>query len=122
MGAIFSTAVPATIMRSDWRGVPRNTSAPNRERSWREPMPGITSIAQEARPDGKGQIEDGRGQLMTESTEVVRTLCPKRLSISPIRSSGPAERLALPHVHVPDDEDQDENEHLDQAEEPEPIE
>src|SRR5438128_1446219 len=32
-GAIFLVTVPATIIRSDWRGDARNTSAPNRAMS-----------------------------------------------------------------------------------------
>mgnify|MGYP006997611474 CR=1 FL=1 len=32
-GAIFRESRPATIIRSDWRGEPRNTSAPKRAMS-----------------------------------------------------------------------------------------
>jgi hypothetical protein len=32
-GAIFRDSRPAMIMRSDWRGEPRKTSAPNRAMS-----------------------------------------------------------------------------------------
>src|SRR6476660_7204124 len=119
MGAIFSTTVPATIIRSDCRGVPRNTSAPNRARSKRASMTAIISIAQQARPNCIGQIEERRAQLITESTVVVRTLSSKRLSTRPIFFRfflSPVERLALPDVEIPDDQDDEEDQHLDQSE------
>src|SRR5713101_554510 len=123
IGAIFSTTVPATIIRSDWRGVPRKTSAPKRARSCRASMTAIISIAQQARPNCIGQIEERRAQLMTESTVVVRMFSSKRLSIRPMKDpSGPVERLAFPDVEVADHEDQQEDEHLDQAEQPQPVE
>src|SRR5512132_746062 len=107
IGAIFSTTVPATIIKSDWRGVPRKTSAPKRERSCRASMTAIISIAQQASPNCIGQIEERRAQLMTESTVVVTTLSPKRLSTRPMRSGslGPVQGLALPAVEVADDQD-----------------
>ncbi len=89
IGAIFSTTVPATIMRSDWRGVPRKTSAPKRARSCRESMTAIISIAQQARPNCIGQMEERRAQLMTESTVVVRMFSSNRFSTSPIDSFRP---------------------------------
>src|SRR5229473_3786062 len=60
------------------------SSAPNRARSKRASMTAIISIAQQASPNCIGQIEERRAQLMTESTVVVRTLSPKRLSTSPM--------------------------------------
>src|SRR5712691_2944452 len=126
MGAIFSTTVPATIIRSDWRGVPRKTSAPNRDRSCRASMTAIISMAQQARPNCMGQIEERRAQLMTESTVVVTTLSSNRLSIRPMRAFlprlCPVERLALPTVDVPDDQDRQEDEHLDEPEEAQTVE
>src|SRR5580765_5243379 len=125
MGAIFSTTVPATIIRSDWRGVPRKTSAPKRDRSCRASMTAIISIAQQARPNCMGQIDDRRAQLMTESTVVVRTFSSNRLSIRPMRSfrgSRPVEGVPLPAVDVPHDQDQEEDDHLDEAEEAEAVE
>jgi len=47
-GAIFLDSRPATIMRSAWRGEARNTSAPNREMSYRDAAIDIISIAQHA--------------------------------------------------------------------------
>ena len=47
-------------------------------------MTAIISIAQQARPNCIGQIEERRAQLMTESTVVVTTLSSKRLSIRPM--------------------------------------
>src|SRR5215510_14485299 len=111
MGAIFSTTVPATIMRSDWRGVPRKTSAPKRERSCRASMTAIISMAQHASPNCMGQIDERRAQLMTESTVVVAMLSSKRLSINPLRvprALSPVQRLALPAVQVAHDEDRQE--------------
>src|SRR6266545_5902214 len=133
MGAIFSTTVPATIIRSDCRGVPRKTSAPNRARSWRESMTAIISMPQHARPHCIGPIDDRRAQLMTESSDVVRTLLSKRSTIPAIQpsvfssgsdppASGPVQRFALPNVEVPDHQDQEKNEHFDEAEQAEPVE
>src|SRR5215471_4303397 len=127
MGAIFSTTVPATIIRSDCRGVPRKTSAPKRARSNRASMTAIISIAQQASPNCIGQIEERRAQLMTESTVVVKTLSSKRLSspmlLRPASGAlGPVQGLALPDVEVADHQDHQENEHLDQAEEAELVE
>ncbi len=64
-GAIFKVTVPATIIRSDWRGDGRNTSAPNRAMSKRDVVDAIISIAQHARPNVSGQIADLRAQLNT---------------------------------------------------------
>src|SRR5438552_15418709 len=55
-GAIFSVTVPATIMRSDCRGLGRNTSAPNRAISNREEHDAIISIGQQPRPKVNGQV------------------------------------------------------------------
>src|SRR5262245_66236870 len=120
-------------MRSDCRGVPRKTSAPKRERSWRASITAIISMAQHARPNCIGQIEERRAQFMTESTVVVTMFSSNRLSIRPMRfpsRSGsqealplcPVEGLPLPAVEIPDDENRQEDHHLDQAEQPQPIE
>ena len=47
-------------------------------------MTAIISIAQQARPNCIGQMEDFRAQLMTESTVVVTTFSSNRLSIRPM--------------------------------------
>lgn len=73
-GAIFWETRPAIIMRSDWRGEPRKTSAPKREMSKREALIAIISMAQQAKPKVIGQIEFLRAQLIALSTVVVRTL------------------------------------------------
>src|SRR5579883_2730739 len=62
-GAILSVTVPATIMRSDWRGLGRNTSAPKRAMSKREVLEAIISMAQQARPKVNGHTEDLRAPL-----------------------------------------------------------
>src|SRR5436309_15775016 len=62
-GAIFLVTVPATIIRSACRGEGRNTSAPNRARSHRAIAAAIISMAQQARPKFRGQMEFLRPQL-----------------------------------------------------------
>ena len=74
-GAILSVTVPATIMRSDCRGLGRKTSAPKRAISKREVLAAIISMAQQAKPNVSGQMEDSRAQLNTWSTEVVTIFC-----------------------------------------------
>src|SRR5665213_3657278 len=64
-GAILFDTRPAMIIRSDWRGEPRMTSAPKREISKREPIIDIISIAQQARPKLMGQMAFLRPQLTT---------------------------------------------------------
>src|SRR3954453_18228708 len=73
-GAIFLVTVPATIIRSDCRGDARKTSAPNRAMSKRDADAAIISIAQHARPNPIGQIDDSRAQLRTRSMLVVMKL------------------------------------------------
>src|SRR5262245_12544099 len=63
---------PATIIRSAWRGEPRNTSAPKRDTSKRGPAIAIISIAQHARPKPSGQIAFARAQFTTLETVVNR--------------------------------------------------
>src|SRR5439155_21268972 len=70
-GAILSVTVPATIIRSDCRGLGRKTSAPNRAMSKREVVEAIISMAQQAKPNVSGQSADLRAQLKTWSTLVV---------------------------------------------------
>src|SRR5260221_13230980 len=72
-GAIFRDRRPATIMRSDWRRLARNTSAPKRAMSYREQLMAIISIAQHARPNVTGQIDERRAHCTIFSTVVVRT-------------------------------------------------
>src|ERR1700758_1141264 len=69
-GAIFCETRPAIIIRSDWRGEGRNTSAPKRAISNRDAPIAIISIAQQARPKVMGQMEFLRAQLMAESNVV----------------------------------------------------
>src|SRR3984957_1767586 len=64
-GDIFSVTVPATIIRSAWRGDGRNTSEPNRAMSNRDVVEAIISIAQHANPNVSGQIALLRAQLKT---------------------------------------------------------
>src|SRR5215470_16951884 len=69
-GAIFSVGVPATIIKSDWRGLGRKKT-PNLSRSNRDAPVAIISIAQQASPKVIGHIADLRAQLKTKSTVVV---------------------------------------------------
>jgi hypothetical protein len=64
-GAIFKVTVPATIIRSDCRGLGRKTSAPNRAMSNRDVLAAIISMAQHARPKVSGHTDDLRAQLKT---------------------------------------------------------
>src|SRR2546423_12027469 len=64
-GDILSVTVPATIMRSLWRGLGRKTSEPKRAISKRAVDDAIISIAQQARPKVIGQMADFRAQLKT---------------------------------------------------------
>src|ERR1700686_2564121 len=83
-GAIFLVTVPATIIRSDWRGDARNTSAPNRAMSNRDAEAAIISIAQQARPKPIGQMDDSRAQFSTRSMLVVMKLSSNLWSIRPM--------------------------------------
>ena len=64
-GAILRVTVPATIIRSLWRGLGRKTSEPKRAISKRAVEAAIISMAQQANPKVMGQIADLRAQLKT---------------------------------------------------------
>src|SRR5215813_1482340 len=68
-GAIFCETRPAMIIKSDWRGEGRKTSAPKRAISKRDAPIDIISIAQQARPKVIGQMEFLRTQFTTLSSE-----------------------------------------------------
>src|SRR3989442_4169133 len=70
MGAILMVTVPDTIIRSECRGEAHGTM-PKRSTSKRDANVAIISIAQHARPNVTGQIEDLRAQLKILSVEVV---------------------------------------------------
>src|SRR3989475_4243668 len=59
-------------MRSAWRGDARNTSAPNRAKSYRAALVAIISMAQQASPKVAGQSDERRAQLTIFSTVVVK--------------------------------------------------
>ena len=50
--------MPATSIRSDWRGLGRNTSAPKRAMSKRAALEAIISMAQQASPKVSGHRDD----------------------------------------------------------------
>src|SRR5206468_12187468 len=80
-GAIFKVGVPATIIKSDWRGLGRKIPAPKRSMSKRDAPVAIISIAQQANPNVIGQRADLRAQLNTKSTVVVMIFFSNRSSI-----------------------------------------
>src|SRR3954464_7187136 len=111
-GAILRESRPATIIRSDWRGLPRKTSAPNRATAEREQLMAIISIAQHARPKVTGQIEERRAHCTIFSTLVVSTGMSKSDS-SPTVST-PIERTFAPDVDVTGEQQRHEEQHLDE--------
>src|SRR5437899_12415058 len=63
-GPILTDTVPATIIKSAWRGLERKTSEPKRERSyWAAEAAALSSIAPQARPYPRGQTERERAQF-----------------------------------------------------------
>src|SRR4051794_35145703 len=72
-GAIFRETRPETIITSAWRGLARNTSEPNRARSFLDEVAFIISIAQHANPKVAGHKDDFLAQLISESSRVVNT-------------------------------------------------
>ena len=81
---LYWVTVPATIIISAWRGVLRNTSAPNLARSYRDAPVAIISMAQQASPNESGHGEEERAQLKIQSREVIKTLSSNFPSITPI--------------------------------------
>src|ERR1035438_2386152 len=90
-GAILRVTVPATIMRSLCRGLGRKTSAPKRAISKREVLAAIISMAQQARPNVSGQMDDSRAQLNTWSTLLAR---PRRPHLQLVRDRSIAAHAA----------------------------
>src|SRR5512138_900415 len=73
-GIIFLVTVPDTIIKSAWRGLGRMISIPKREKSNRLVAVAIISIAQQARPNIIGQIDDRLPQLYILSRVVTSTI------------------------------------------------
>src|SRR6185503_12922534 len=95
-GAILRDRRPATIIRSDWRGDPRNTSAPKRAMSYRPQLIAIISMAQHASPNVTGQMAERRAHCTIFSTVVVRIgMCTSAMSF-PL--AAPVEGALAPHV------------------------
>src|SRR5512140_2171998 len=130
--AIFSVSVPATIIRSETRGVARG-AMPKRSRSARGPPVCIISMAQHARPNSMYQSEDLRVQLRSSSTFVVSTISGTVLSsdIDPFsrrHASGlwrrrsrndflhPVQIALAPHIDEAEDQDRNEQHDLEQCE------
>src|SRR4051794_25796392 len=80
IGAIFFVTVPATIIRSLWRGEERK-SMPNRSGTSKRGMDiEIISMAQHARPKPIGHSEERRAQFTRKSRLVMMTFLSKRSS------------------------------------------
>src|SRR5438094_8605925 len=133
-GAIFRESRPATIIRSDCRGLPRNTSAPNRAMSYRDALIAIISIAQHAKPNVTGQIDERRAHCTIFSTVVVSTGMSASAAIPQLTTTtaapreeqarsdifiAPIERAFAPDVHIPCEQQQDEQHHLNEPHPPE---
>src|SRR3989442_5676625 len=69
-GSICSETRLPIMLRSPWRGEPRNTSAPKRAMSKRDADMDIISMAQQARPKLMGQRDDLRAQFTAWSSLV----------------------------------------------------
>jgi hypothetical protein len=74
-GDILSVTVPATTIRSAWRGEAGNGMIPKRMKSYLGPEAAINSIAQHANPNWKSQSEYDLDQL---SSQVTGLGVPKR--------------------------------------------
>src|SRR3954452_25495236 len=73
-GIILMVTRPATIIRSDCRGLNRIASAPKRARSYRLEAVAITSMPQQAVANGIGHSDDRRAQFTTRFNWVVSSL------------------------------------------------
>src|SRR5262245_50213912 len=117
-GAILRERRPATIIRSDWRGLPRNTSAPKRAMSYREQLIDIISMAQQASPKVTGQMDERRAHWTIFSTVVVRTGIsdsrPIRIKPSALLFS-PVEHALAPDIDVPGEQQSEEEHNLNEA-------
>src|ERR1035437_7743384 len=94
-GAIFSVTVPATIIRSLWRGLGRNTSEPKRAMSKREVEEAIISIAQQARPNVIGHTADLRAQLKTYSSVLIMKFFSNLFCSQPMDGPRETDTLAV---------------------------
>src|SRR5947209_11728716 len=66
-GPILTDTVPATIIKSAWRGLERKTSEPKRERSYcGAEAEAIISITQQANPYPNGQTDLERAQFLAQ--------------------------------------------------------
>jgi hypothetical protein len=73
-GSIFMATLPATIIKSHWRGLNRMTSAPNRAKSKRLDAVAINSMPQQAVANGMGHKLLDRAQLAAASRVVIKIL------------------------------------------------
>src|ERR671921_2584946 len=73
-GASLNGTRPAQMSTSAWRGEKLMRSMPNRARSKRLAAVAMNSMAQHAVPNGIGQSELARAQLIRKSSRVVTQL------------------------------------------------
>src|SRR5205823_4546222 len=117
------------IIRSLWRGLGRNTPAPNRSMSKRPAPVAIISIAQQASPNVIGHSADLRAQFTTGAPISIAFAATVRRTKFVIESTvvrtnpsscsamlRPFERAFAPRVVVTNNQDTDEDKHLDQRE------
>src|SRR5262245_14406319 len=122
IGAIFNVTVPATMIRSDCRGLGRKMPAPKRSISNREAPVAIISIAQQARPKVIGHRADLRAQLKTKSTVVVMMFFSNRSSIhagihdSVFSASRPIQGALLNNPNISHDQNTKKYEHFGEPE------
>src|SRR2546428_11267842 len=94
IGAILMVTVPETIIRSEWRGEAQGTM-PKRSTSKRDANVAIISIAQHARPNVTGHIDDLRAQLKIFSVDVVTVQPPGMWWIASAMEVSASEVLSL---------------------------
>src|ERR1041384_7442782 len=134
-GASLNGTRPAQISTSAWRGEKLMRSMPKRARSKPDAALAMNSMAQHAVPKGIGHSEFARDQLTRKSSRVatqgslpafLTTGCGC-VTTGPSFHSGfarrarlarsiPLERSLLPDVDEPDEKDEHEDDHLDEAE------
>src|SRR5207249_5536290 len=110
---------PATIIKSDWRGLGRKIPAPKRSISKRDAPVAIISIAQHANPKVMGHSADLRAQLNTKSTVVVMMFFSNRSSIQAgIQSPElrPIQGALLYDPNITNDQNSEKDQHFNQAE------
>ena len=97
-GASLNGSRPAQISTSAWRGEKLIRSMPKRARSNRLAAVAMNSMAQQAVPNGIGQSELARPQLLRKSSRVVTQLGDIVETPSPPRRSDSVSPIAAPRA------------------------